>query len=69
MWVRRAYGGLQDTRSLNARKSEFLPGEGHLVGACPCDVICPCNYAQPSTHGTCDTTIVLQFDEGRYGQT
>ncbi len=40
--------------------------EGHYAEACQCDVVCPCNYLKPASHGTCNSTQVFQIDKGRY---
>ena len=40
--------------------------EGHYAEACQCDVVCPCLYGKPASHGTCDNSQVFQFDKGRY---
>ncbi len=40
--------------------------EGHFAEACQCDVVCPCIYLKPASHGTCNSTQVFQIDKGRY---
>lgn len=40
--------------------------EGHWAEACQCDVVCPCLYGKPASHGTCNNSQVFQFDKGRY---
>lgn len=40
--------------------------EGHYAEACQCDVVCPCLYGKAASHGTCNSSQVLQIDKGRY---
>ena len=40
--------------------------EGHYAEACQCDVVCPCLYGKPASHGTCNSSQVFQIDKGRY---
>ena len=40
--------------------------EGHYAEACQCDVVCPCLYEKPASHGTCNSSQILQIDKGRY---
>ncbi len=40
--------------------------EGYWADACQCDVVCPCLYGKPPSHGTCNSSQVLQIDKGRY---
>jgi hypothetical protein len=39
---------------------------GHYIIACSCDSVCPCNFGNPPTQGSCEGCSLVQIDRGAY---